>query len=454
MSSERPISGFLAVEAIVMAKSFIPEGLIDAINAGECIAFVGAGFSAAAKLPQWPTLLSQIANTRALDKKVKLRHYVLGRIKEGSAHALDEAAQVLQDSLGSREFMARLDKALAFRGINRRMRERLRYLRGIPFRAILTVNFDDLLRGMTPSSEAYRAVLRPKGYRWWDSFFWQYEPRGATLVKLHGDLGKPWTIVFTRRGYRKRLYSDYAYMSFLRSVLAQQTVLYLGFSFADAYLNELRSEVLAMLGQIRGSAPIAYAVLNDLPQAAREQLRRTEGVAAISYNSKRPANYAGFDVILKELHERTNPSFRLSRMLAGRRILWVIRADYDDNGRFSHVFDRLQAINRTERVRIVRKQDASAGIVALEKARARGARFDLVITHWGRPSPSGPTAVQLLRQMRSRGLETPVIVFAAKHNINRRKRLALSLGAQGYTNSFEALLRAIERIFTPGVETA
>lgn len=259
---------------------------------------------------------------------------LLGRIKEGSAHALDEAAQVLQDSLGNREFLARLDKALAFRGINRRMRERLRYLRGIPFRAILTVNFDDLLRGMMPSSDAYRAVLRPKGYRWWDSLFWQYEPRGATLVKLHGDLGKPWTIVFTRRGYRKRLYSDPAYMSFLRSVLAQQTVLYLGFSFADAYLNELRSEVLAMLGHARGSATIAYAVLNDVAQAARDQLTRTEGVEAISYNSKRPANYAGFDVILKELHERTNPSLRLSRMLAGRRILWVIRADYEDKGRF------------------------------------------------------------------------------------------------------------------------
>jgi CheY-like chemotaxis protein len=437
-----------------MAKPRLPQGLIDAINAGECVAFVGAGFSAAANLPQWPQLLAGIAKARALDKQAKLRRYVLRRIKEGTAHALDEAAQVLQDSLGTREFLSRLEKALVIRRISRRMRDRLRYVRGIPFRAILTVNFDDLLKGMTPSSGAYRAVLRPQAYRWWDSLFWQRAPKGATLVKLHGDLAEPSTIVFTRRGYRRRLYSDPAYMSFLRSILAQQTVLYLGFSFADAYLNELRSEVLAMLGQARGSAPIAYAVLNDVAEAARDQLMRTEGVDAISYNSKRPANYTGFDAILEELHERTNPSLRLSRLLAGRRILWVIRADYDDGGRFLRVFDRLRATNRTERVRIVRTPDASAGIAALEQARERGATFDLVITHWGGSGPGGPTAVQLLRQMRSRRLETPVVVFASAYDMNRRKRMALSLGAQGYTNSYEALLRAIERIFAPGVETA
>jgi hypothetical protein len=102
-------------------------------------------------------------------------------------------------------------------------------------------------------------------------------------------------------------------MSFLRCVLAQKTVLYLGFSFGDAYLNELRSEVLAMFGNARGSAPIAYAVLNDVAQAARDQLARTEGVEAISFNSKPPADYAGFDVILNDLHERTNPSLRLGR---------------------------------------------------------------------------------------------------------------------------------------------
>lgn len=437
-----------------MATQRIPKGLIDAINAGECVAFVGAGFSAAGKLPQWPELLTRIAGDRMLNGKAELRSYVLSRIKEGSAHALDEAAQLLQDSLGTRHFLDCLNKQLADRPINAAMRKRLQYLRGIPFRAILTLNFDDFLVGMTPSEAAYRAVLRPQAYRWWDSLFWQREPRGPMVVKLHGDLSKPATIVFTRRGYRKRLYSNPAYMSFLRSVLAQQTVLYLGFSFADAYLNELRSEVLAMLGQARGSTPIAYAVLNDVAPAARNHLMRTEGLEAIAFDSKRPANFAGFDVLLKELHERTNPSLRLSRMLAGKRLLWVIRPDYDDNGQLLRMFERLGAINRTERCRIDRKPDAETGVAALEQARARGSKIDLVITHWGQPSRGGPTAIKLLRQMRSRGLETPVVIFAARHDVNRRKRLALSLGAQDYTNSFEALLRAIEHIFKPGVETA
>ena len=38
-------------------------------------------FSAAANLPQWSALLTQIANARTLNTKVELRNYVLRRIK-------------------------------------------------------------------------------------------------------------------------------------------------------------------------------------------------------------------------------------------------------------------------------------------------------------------------------------------------------------------------------------
>ena len=81
-------------------------------------------------------------------------------------------------------------------------------------------------------------------------------------------------IVLTRRDYRRHLYGDPAYTTFLRTIVATTTVLYMGFSFEDAYLNELRSEVLALLGQGNESAPVAYAIVNDVPPDTQSHFRK------------------------------------------------------------------------------------------------------------------------------------------------------------------------------------
>lgn len=274
----------------------IPQALIDEINAGNCVAFVGAGFSAAGELLQWKPLLSEIAKLRQVSGGV--REHVEQRVKEGTAHALDEAAQVLEDFLTTPVFVRELEKRLAKPKINPRMEQRLSWLRGIPFRAILTLNFDGYLQGATPSTSAYQSVLRPTNYEWWDERYWRKGATGCTVLKLHGDFDAAGSIVFTRRGYRRLLYENPAYLSFLRAVLAEHTVLYLGFSFADAYLNELRSEALAMIGYGARSTPIAYAMLNDASATTCAHLRRTEGVEVLSYDSKNPADYLGFDQAL------------------------------------------------------------------------------------------------------------------------------------------------------------
>mgnify|MGYP002388440496 CR=1 FL=1 len=86
---------------------------------------------------------------------------------------------------------------------------------------------------------------------------------GPPVVKLHGDLlAEPPDVVLTRRDYRQRLYGSPAYTTFLKSLFATSTVLYLGFSFTDAYLNELRSEILALVDYRTGDRPLAYAVVN------------------------------------------------------------------------------------------------------------------------------------------------------------------------------------------------
>lgn len=63
----------------------------------------------------------------------------------------------------------------------------------------------------------------------------------------------------TRRGYRQLLHATSGYNDFLQSVMASCTVLYLGFSFTDHYLNDLRSSVLSMMEGRSTAAKGAHA---------------------------------------------------------------------------------------------------------------------------------------------------------------------------------------------------
>ncbi len=67
------------------------------------------------------------------------------------------------------------------------------------------------------------------------------DPRLMATI-LHGRLDVAQSLVLTRAQHQRRLYADPAYLTVLRSLFATSTVLFLGYSLNDAYLNELRSE--------------------------------------------------------------------------------------------------------------------------------------------------------------------------------------------------------------------
>ena len=295
----------------------IPDRLVDDIVAGDCVAFVGAGFTAPV-LPEWRLLLVELAEEADEHTAEGVRRFV----ESGTNRDLGAAAQTLRDRLGDERFFSAMQERLADPPLNDVMRRRLRLLHGIPFRAILTTNFDGVLPGELPNRDAFLAVLRPRGHRWWDQRFWDAGAEGATVVKLHGSIRTPDEVVFTHRDYR-RLYASPAYATFLRSVMTSATVLYLGFSFTDAYLNELRSEVLAMLDHRGGDIPTAYAVVNDPTPVEVEYSLAHEGIHVLAVDTADRSDFSGFDAYLSAIHDRTNPRRILARLIAGRRIRWI-----------------------------------------------------------------------------------------------------------------------------------
>mgnify|MGYP002629497303 CR=1 FL=1 len=433
----------------------LPEHLVDEIHGGRCVAFVGAGFSAAAHLPDWRALLTDIAADPGLE--VAVREHVQRMVSrpDAGAHEFDQAAQLVEDQIGRADFLAALRERLQPRALGDGMEARLRWLRGIPFRAVVTTNFDPILEGRVPSPAVYRDLLRPSSYRWWEEAFWTDTPRGAAVLKIHGDVRQAdhdAAIVLTRQDYRRRLYHDPGYMTFLRGLLSTNTVLFLGFSFSDAYLNELRSQVLALFDYGHAgddSTPLAYAVLNDVPDLTALHLERHEGIRVLGFETGRPdgaRDFEGFDRYLEALWRATAVDPRFGKLLSGRRVLWVDSHPDNNEAGFRFLARAAEAHHQTKsRLRTALDADAALALMAAEGF----GDHDLVVTHWGvdaEHATGQSTAERLLRGMRHADLTVPTVLFASPYDAARRKRVVLGLGAQAYCFTWSDLFRAIEHV--------
>jgi len=431
-----------------------PQPLTEEIRAGNCVAFVGAGFSAPV-IPGWISLLRGLADAvpagAPRDRALRLLD-----APHPAPHDLEAVAQLLQDTVGSDRFTDALREAMADPPSTPLMDERLRLLTRIPFRAILTTNFDGLLPGALPGREAYLSVLRPREHRWWDARFWRGPHVGPRVVKLHGDLAQG-DVVFTRRDYRRRLYDSPGYTAFLRSVFATTTVLYLGFSFTDAYLNELRNETLALLEYRGGDRPIAFAVINDADPEQARYFKRHEGVQVLTYDTGGGVDFSGFDGWLRAVHDATAPPHLLGRRLSGKRLLWLDAQPRNND--YGMAFLRRAADSAAGGVEIQRAHTWQEALARLETAVSEARPFDLLISHFGyrkaRDADGGRCAVaaRALREIRARALEVPAIIFSTADYAEQNKRTVTRLGALAYTFSWSTLFREIDRLFEDGHRT-
>ena len=303
----------------------IPPHLVEELRQGRVVAFVGAGFTAPAGFPGWKELLLRIATLPAVGP---VRDDVEALLKPARpvAHSLDMAAQILEDALNDpstppqHELVAELRRLLVPREypLPAVMERRLELLRRIPFQSILTTNYNPLLRGVTPfdgprAARAYRQLLRNErvqtpgdgvyGVARSTAAGLEYVADSRPVVQIHGNLAASQSVVLTREGYRRLLFNCPNYNAFIKSALATKTVLYLGFSFSDAYLNELQSEVASLVGCGHGCAPIAYALVNDYSEAQCRFSLEHNGTHCISFDTVDPAGdgWGGFDRIFEAI---------------------------------------------------------------------------------------------------------------------------------------------------------
>lgn len=219
------------------------------LSTGRCIAWVGSGPSIEVGLPSWRTLANEILE-KCRRRQGRRFQAIEAFYREGKyPEMLDE----VERSYG-REFLVETCREL----ISDPGGDGLAYqmLADIGFMAYFTTNYDDLLlRHLDQAGKAFTKYLNSPE----DLAAIDVDVTPA-LVKLHGELSDPENAVLTRGDYRRWYMSGQgnSYQTFLRSFLARDRFLFVGYSMSDPEILQLQEEIQADLRrQVRSIAILA-----------------------------------------------------------------------------------------------------------------------------------------------------------------------------------------------------
>lgn len=284
-----------------MSKSInIPSELVESIQNKECIAFIASGLSAGIvrsngkNLPSWKSFLLEL-HEFALQNRV-----LFNSNPEEIKEMIDKgnflmAAQELQEIINENDFAEFLSNV--FRDTDVKPSNSHLDLTSIPFRALLTTNYDSLLEG------AYTLTSKgqiPKSFTQFDlnSAISHLRNKNFFIFKMHGDLDRPNTIVLGTRSYENLLYNSPNYLSFLETIFTTHTVLFIGFGGSDPDLDYLLGRLSTIFSRTLNKHYI-LAPNNKFNFTEKRRLLLDKRLDVIEYDPKN--NHEEVGVFIKEL---------------------------------------------------------------------------------------------------------------------------------------------------------
>lgn len=219
-----------------------PKDLIDAFNSDEVVCVVGSGPSIAAGFPSWLQLLELMVDEcekQLVGFKQGLELRAL--LKQGHfLEVADECSKLLSGQL-LRDLFQRI-----FREGSISPTKLHRQLAQLPFSAILTTNYDNLLERVYVAknrANSFPLVITQTNIA--------QLPRLASerrffILKMHGDADDVQTLVLTKQDYRNIIHGNDLYRTALSQILATRTALFIGYGLRDHDLNLLLGEQAAL----------------------------------------------------------------------------------------------------------------------------------------------------------------------------------------------------------------
>lgn len=248
--------------------------LVQAVKRRQALLFVGAGVSANLGVPSLGALIERMAREigqdpetfgKASDPLTLAEFYLHER---GSLEAVERWMTTTRDGAAIDVCRSAVHRAIV----------------DLEFPLIYTTNYDPWLeRAFEAFGRRYNRIVRVADIA--------RGMAGVTdIVKLHGDLSDPATLVFTEADYFDRLTFESPLDVKLRADVLARTVLFIGYSLSDVNIRYLLYRLQRQWEQDgQGAArPPSYLFLAR-PNAVHEALLRTRGIEPLVSRARGPA---------------------------------------------------------------------------------------------------------------------------------------------------------------------
>ncbi len=221
--------------------SYIPVELQETLKRGECVLFVGAGLSE--DLPQWKELAAPLAKE-------------LGITEEDPRLV----AEYYENKYGRKELenniISQLKKDVPLTHAHN-------LLARLPVKAIITTNYDHLLEKALSPKNVYKIVHGEKAP--------SIQSNQLPLVKMHGDLDDPSTMVITKPDYEEYAENHRSLITYLLGFLITSNLLFVGFSLKDPNFDNIYTQMRTLFKDTHRKS---YAVFKDISEHERARLKR------------------------------------------------------------------------------------------------------------------------------------------------------------------------------------
>jgi|GEM_PF-2138578 len=232
----------------------IPPDLIEQFARGNGVLIAGTGLARSAGLPGWAELFAPLADRMGLPPERRLDPLKVAQYVENDSGrpALIEHVQVQIDrpSLTPTE----THRQLAHLGA----------------RTWVVTGFDDLSeRAVRDRGERTVEVVRDQNLPYASS-------EAVTILKLHGDIQQPDTLVLTRSDYDSYFHRFPHIREKLASLLLEKTCLFVGYDVDDPDFNQLCA---TLTYDLQNHKRLAYALFANLDRFSLTDLRQRQIIA-------------------------------------------------------------------------------------------------------------------------------------------------------------------------------
>lgn len=249
----------------------LPGKLVECMASGLSLPWCGSGISVESKLPTWAELVRSMmdeASTRLTqEQRIELDHLY-------SQRAFEDIVDYCRGALGDQTCRDFLISALDH-GIPNDIHCAVVRM---PVPAILTTNYDRLLE--TAFAQTRGALPHVNTANDATTLWEQLARREFFILKVHGDLTRFDTLVFTSRDYTEQLFGNHPFMAFLKRVMLSHSFLFIGASLLDFYTRRILEETSYMT---RGKGLPHFAILPNVGAVQSRILLDRYNIQAISY---------------------------------------------------------------------------------------------------------------------------------------------------------------------------